>query len=88
MNAAQEIPIVTPDAGNPMVLANPNSPASIMKKASEQQAQTQADTQYDSPPPARIESFQNGSIDSEPVYLGLFLAASVLLFLYKAAPGS
>lgn len=86
MNATREIPIVSSDAGNPQALANPNSPASIMKKALEQQAQTQADTKYDSITPARIEAFQNRTMDSETTLLSLFLASSVLLFLYKVAP--
>jgi hypothetical protein len=86
MNAAREIPIVSSDAGNPQVLANPTSAASIMKRALEQQSQTQADMKYDSPPPTRVESFQNQSMDSETTLLSLFLASSVLLFLYKVAP--
>ena len=93
MNAMQEVPVISPDAGDTTALANPNSPASIMKRAKEQQAQSAADMKYDAtaPPP---EGFQGVVVEWEDpnryheIIHGLLLAASVALFLYAAAPGS
>jgi hypothetical protein len=93
MNARQEVPIVSSDAGDRVALANPNSPASIMKKAKEQQAQSAADMKYDATAPAP-EGFQNCIVEWEnpnqyhEIVHALFLAASAALFLYAAAPGS
>jgi len=94
MNATTQIPVITPDAGDPKVLSDPNSVASIMKRAKEQQSQTGADTKYDSTPPERIpqpqaQGFEDyGSCLEERVKetgAGLFLSLSILLLLYAAA---
>jgi len=92
MNATTQIPVITPDAGDPKALSDPNSVASIMKKAKEQQSQTGADTKYDSAPPERIpqpQGFEDyGSCLEEKVKetgAGLFLSLSILLLLYAAA---
>jgi hypothetical protein len=93
MYARQEVPVVSSDAGDEVALANPNSPASIMKKAKQQEAQSAADMKYDAtaPPP---EGFQNCVVEWEnpnryhEIVHALFLAASTVLFLYAAAPGS
>ena len=92
MNATVAIPVVTPDAGDPKALSDPNSVASIMKKAREQQSQTGADTKYDSPPPERIaqSGFQNYGDKSfteeiKETGAGMFLSLSILLLLYAAA---
>lgn len=87
MNPVQEVGIVSSDAGDPKALQDPNSPASIMKKAKEQQAQSVADMKYD----AR-EGFQACVVEWEgrdkyhEVVQSLFLASAVLLFLYAASP--
>ena len=92
MNATVAIPVVTPDAGDPKALSDPNSVASIMKKAREQQSQTGADTKYDSPPPERIaqSGFQNYGEKCladriQETGAGMFLSLSILLLLYAAA---
>ena len=54
METAHQIPVVSGDAGNPEALSNPNSPASIMKKLKETNAQAAADTKYDAVPPPRV----------------------------------
>ncbi len=92
MNATVAIPVVTPDAGDPKALSDPNSVASIMKKAREQQSQTGADTKYDSPPPERVaqSGFQNYGDKCladriQETGAGMFLSLSILLLLYAAA---
>jgi len=92
MNATVAIPIITPDAGDPRALSDPNSAASIMKKAREQQSQTGADTKYDSPPPERVSqsgfvNYGEKSLDDQiqETGAGLFLSLSILLLLYAAA---
>jgi hypothetical protein len=91
MNATATIPIITADAGDPKALSDPNSPASIMKKAKEQQSQTGADTKYDTTPPERIQqSFQDygDGCTKENIRetgAGVFLSLSILLLLYAAA---
>ena len=88
----QQIPVIYADAGNKMVLSDPNSPESIIKRAKEQEAQSGADTKYDATPPPRLENFQDvtivwtNNIHEKEVTLGLFLASAVLLLLYAAAP--
>ena len=85
MNPVQEVGIVSSDAGDPKALQDPNSPASIMKKAKEQQAQSAADMKYDATVPAR-EGFQACDNKYHEVVQSLFLASSVLLLLYAASP--
>ena len=91
MNPAREIPIISSDAGDTVALLDPNSPASIMKKAKKQEAQSAADMKYDAQaPPA--EGFQNCVVEWEQPDKGkeilhaLFLASAVALILYAAAP--
>ena len=91
MNATAEIPIVSADAGDPIALSNPNSPASLAKKAREQESQTGADCKYDETPPERLaQGFQNYTLcDKEDLKLtgaGTFLSLSILLLLYAVAP--
>lgn len=86
MNATQQIPVVSPDAGDPVALQDPSSPASIMKRAKSMEAQTAADTQYDATPPPRLEGFQDCRTDSHEITHGLLIATSVLLLLYAVAP--
>jgi hypothetical protein len=85
MQATAEIPIISSDAGDPMALKDPNSPASIMKKAKEQEAQSAADMKYDAEAPPRVEGFE-GPTNYHEVVHSLFLASSVVLLLYFAAP--
>lgn len=85
MQATAEIPIISSDAGDPVALKDPNSPASIMKKAKEQEAQSAADMKYDAEAPPRVEGFENDRNYHEVVH-SLFLASSVVLLLYFAAP--
>lgn len=91
MNATVQIPIVSPDAGDPVALSNPNSPASLAKRAREQESQSAADTLYDQPPPPRVpQGFQ----DFTPCFTdelrvtgaGLFMSLGVLFLLYAVAP--
>ena len=93
MNASRAIPIISPNAGSPGVLADPLSPESIMKKAKEQEVQGGADMKYDATAPKRVEGFGGDVIvqwettkREKEITLGLFLASSVLLLLYAAAP--
>lgn len=92
MNIAREIPVVSPDAGDTTALNDPNSPASIMKKAKTQEIQSAADMKYDAVAPPPIEAFQNCVVEWEDtkrkhdITKSLFLAASVLLVLYAVAP--
>ena len=92
MNATVEIPIVSPDAGDPVALSDPNSPASLAKKAREQQSQAGADTIYDQPPPDRIpqgfrDYYSPCLLDEVRVTgAGLFLSLGALFLLYAAAP--
>lgn len=85
MNTLQQIPIISPDAGNRSVLQDPNSPASLMKKAKEIEAQVDADRKFDATAPPR-EGFVDCSEKPHEITHALFLATSVLLFLYAAAP--
>ena len=85
MQVTSEIPIISSDAGDPVALKDPNSPASIMKKAKEQEAQSAADKKYDAEAPARVEGFEDSPNYHEVIH-SLFLASSVLLLLYFAAP--
>lgn len=91
MNAAVAIPIVSADAGDPVALSNPNSPASLAKKAREQESQSAADTKYDETPPERVaQGFMNYSVCTEDELrltgAGTFLSLSLLLLLYAVAP--
>jgi hypothetical protein len=91
MNASVEIPIISPDAGNPVALSDPNSPESLAKRAREQESQTGADTLYDQPPPPRVnQAFQDYTpclIDEIRITgAGLFMSLGVLLLLYAVAP--
>ena len=85
MNATQQIPIVTSDAGDKVALEDPNSPASIMKKSKEMEAQSAADMKYDAKAPPR-EGFQDCTDTYNEIAHSLFLASAVLLLLYAAAP--
>jgi hypothetical protein len=92
MSTSAEVPVIAPDAGDPVALSDPNSPASIMKAAKKQALQSTADTKYDAKPPARISSFENyveviqGPHLHKEQLAGLLLACSAILFLYAAAP--
>jgi hypothetical protein len=91
MNATVEIPVVSPDAGDPIALSNPNSPASLAKRSREQEAQSGADTLYDQPPPPRVAQ---GFVNYSPCFVdelrvtgaGLFMSVGVLFLLYAVAP--
>lgn len=91
MNATVQIPIVSPDAGDPIALSDPNSPASLAKRAREQESQSGADSLYDQPPPPRQTQ---GFEDYTPCFLdelrvtgaGLFMSLGTLLLLYAVAP--
>jgi hypothetical protein len=85
MNASQQIPIISPDAGDTNALQDPNSPASIMKKAKEMEAQTAADRKFDATAPPR-EGFEDCNETPHEITHALLLATSVLLLLYAAAP--
>lgn len=93
MNPVREVPIISSDAGDTIALQDPNSPASIMKKAKQQEAQSAADMKYDAqaPPP---EGFENCVVEwekpdtSNEIFHSLFLASAVVLLLYAAAPNS
>ena len=85
---ATNIPVIMADAGNPGALADPNSPASIMKKAKESEVQTGVDTKFDAIVPPRVkEGFRTLKEQNrtESILSSLFLAAAALLLLYKAA---
>lgn len=87
MNATQQIPIISSDAGDPVALQDPSSPASIMKRAKAMEAQTAADRKYDAtPPPPQKEGFQDCDKEYHEITHGLLLATSVLLLLYAVAP--
>ena len=83
-----QIPIISPDAGNPQALSDPNSPASIAKKAKEGHAQSVADTKYDAKPPLRKgEGFTNyESTKKKEIVAGFLVSSAILLFLYSIAP--
>ncbi len=93
MNATVQIPVISPDAGNPAALADPNSPESLAKRSREQESQAGADTTYDQPPPERIPQTQAFE-DYTPCLkdelrvtgAGLFLSLGCLFLLYAAAP--
>ena len=88
------VPVITPDAGEAAALQDPNSPASIAKRAREMESQSGADMKYDARPPARVEPYQNWveiqwdgeETKAKEITMALFLASSVLLLLYAAAP--
>lgn len=90
MNPAREVPIISSDAGDTIALQDPNSPASIIKKAKQQEAQTAANMKYDAQAPA--EGFQGCVVEwekpdkSKEIFHALFLASAVALLLYAAAP--
>lgn len=93
MNPVREVPIISSDAGDTIALQDPTSPASIMKKAKQQEAQSAADMKYDAQaPPA--EGFENCVVEwekpdtSNEIIHALFLASAVALLLYTAAPTS
>lgn len=91
MNATVQIPVVTPDAGDPVALSDPNSPASLAKRSREQESQSGADTLFDQPPPPRVEQpFTNFSPcftdELRVTGAGLFMSLSILLLLYAVAP--
>lgn len=97
MNASVQIPVVSADAGDPIALSNPNSPASLAKKAKEQQSQTAADGKYDETPPERVpqgssQGFLDMSVcteqDKREAGAGIFMSLAMLLLLYAAAPNS
>lgn len=91
MNPAREVPIISSDAGDTVALQDPNSPASIMRKAKQQETQSAADMKYDAevPPPEGFESctVEWGKPDTthESIH-ALLLATAALLFFYAAAP--
>lgn len=92
----REVPIITSDAGNPSVEEDPNSPASIIKKAKLMESQSGADMKYDATPPPRVEGYgdwveiqwDGEEEKAKEITLGLFLATAVLLLLYTAAPNT
>lgn len=91
MNATVQIPVVTPDAGDPVALSDPNSPASLAKRSREQESQAGADTKFDEPPPERLsqpfEDYTPCLKDEIRVTgAGLFLSLGFLFLLYAAAP--
>ena len=95
MNATVQIPIVSPDAGDPVALSDPNSPASLAKRAREQESQSGADTLYDQPPPPRVAQTQSqGFVNYSPCFVdelrvtgaGLFISLGALFLLYAVAP--
>lgn len=92
MKLLQEVPIISSDAGDPIALRDPSSPASLMKKAKDQEAQSAADMKYDAQAPPRVESFTSCVVEWESqdktheILHSLFLAASVVLILYAVAP--
>lgn len=97
MNATVQIPIVSPDAGDPVALSDPNSPASLAKRAREQESQSGADTLYDQPPPPRVSQTQSqsqGFVNYSPCFVdelrvtgaGLFISLGALFLLYAVAP--
>jgi len=83
-----QIPIVSADAGNPQALSDPNSPASIMKKAKESHSQSVADTKYDAkPPPREGEGYTNYEPSTrKEIIAGFLVSSAFLLFLYSVAP--
>lgn len=90
----REVPIVSPDAGNPAVQEDANSPNNILRKAKELESQSGADTKYDATPPPRVEGYQ-GNVEvvwaddetqAKEITLALFLTSAVILLLYAAAP--
>ena len=85
MNAVREIPVISSDAGDTIALKDPNSPASIMKKAKEQEVQSGADMKYDAEAPPRVEGFENRE-KYDSILHSLFLTASFLLIVFVAAP--
>ena len=93
---SSESPNISANAGDEKTLSNPNSPEAISLRAKKAQDQSAEDQRYDAPPPARESSgftdyivvWEDDQKRSREVSAGIFLALSVLLFLYKAAPTS
>jgi hypothetical protein len=59
-----------------------------MKKAKEQEAQSGADMKFDAQAPPRVEAFEGEPLSTnyhETIH-SLFLASSIALLLYAAAP--
>lgn len=89
-----ESPNISANAGDEKTLSNPNSPEAISLRAKKAQDQSAEDQRYDAPPPTRsgftdyIIVWEDDQKRSREVSAGIFLALSVLLFLYKAAPTS
>lgn len=83
-----QVPIISADAGNPQALSEPNSPASIMKKAKESHAQSVADTKYDAkPPPREGEGYANYEPSNrKEIIAGFLVSSAFVLFLYSVAP--
>ena len=94
MNPSREVAVISADAGDIVALKDPNSPASIMKRAKLQETQGAADMKYDAVSPNRLESFENCVVEWEQpskqteITLSLLLATSVLLLMYAVAPDS
>lgn len=94
MNPTREVGVVSSDAGDTVALKDPNSPASIMRRAKIQEAQSAADMKYDAEAPRRVESFENcvveweGASKQKEITHSLFLSSAVLLLLYAVAPDS
>jgi hypothetical protein len=90
MNSSAPVPVISPDAGNPAILANPNSLEAIMKKTTEQKVQSEADTLYDAPAPPPQEGFQvrtriETGRHSAQIH-SLFLTMGILLLAYSLFP--
>lgn len=91
---AKDIPIITPDAGDTTAQADPNSPASIAKRARELESQSAADMKYDARAPPRVEAYEDWiaiqwdgeETKSKEITMALFLTTAVILLLYAAAP--
>ena len=92
MNAIQQIPVISSDAGDPVALQDPSSPASIMKRAKALESQSSADRKYDASPPAPLtksqtkEGFEDCTKEYHEITQGILIATSVLLILYAVAP--
>ena len=83
-----QVPIISPDAGNPEALTYPKSPASLAKKAKQAEIQSVADTKYDAKPALRKgEGFANYSPNNKKeIVAGFLISSAFLLFLYSIAP--
>lgn len=98
--AAAPIPILSANAGDPLALANPNSPESLIKLSTEQQTQAGVDTKFDAQMPneKKKEGFQITREYDVPVEYSegservnqnippaIFLTLGILLVLYSVA---